>query len=136
MLFRLLILLILLKKLSITQKLPELKKKKKKRMLDNGCGKYITTQEFNKLLANNFEARLVQEHLTTKADITDFVKEADFDNKLKSVNKKVTSEKIKHVLVENELDEPTENVELVSTKGLTKKLIKDIAFLKFLKGAT
>ena len=88
------------------------------------------------MLANNFEARLVQEHLTTMADITDFVKEADFDNKLKSVNKKVTSEKIKHVLVENELDEPTENVELVSTKGLTKKLIKDIAFLKFLKGAT
>ena len=46
MLFRLLILLTLLKKLSITQKLPELKKKKKKkkkRMLDNGCGKYITT---------------------------------------------------------------------------------------------
>ena len=43
-------------------------------------------QEFNKLTADNFATRLAQAKLTTKADIADFVKEADFDNKLKNIN--------------------------------------------------
>ena len=42
------------------------------------------------------------------------------DNKLKNLNKKVTSNKAKHVLVENESHELSEKVELISTKGLTK----------------
>ena len=64
--------------------------------------KYITTSELNKLTARNFTARLRQTHLTTKGDITDFVKEIDFDDKPNSLDKKVTSNKSKHVLVENE----------------------------------
>ena len=40
--------------------------------------KYITTQEFNKLTAENFEAKLKQAEL---------VNEANFDNKLTSFNK-------------------------------------------------
>ena len=35
--------------------------------------KFITTQEFNKLTAENFDARLKQANLATKPDIDDFV---------------------------------------------------------------
>ena len=45
------------------------------------------------------------------------------DNKLKYLNKNVTSNKTKHVLVENELNELSEKVKAISTKGLTKDLI-------------
>ena len=48
--------------------------------------KYITTQEFNKLTAKNFAARLKQANLMSKTD---------FDNKLISFNKTVTSNKTK-----------------------------------------
>ena len=47
--------------------------------------------------------RLAQANLTTKADIADFVKEADLDNKLKNLNKNVTSNKTKHALVQKKL---------------------------------
>ena len=60
------------------------------------------------LTVDNFAARLAQAKLATKADIADFVKEADFDNKLENLNKKVTSNKAKHVLIENELHELSE----------------------------
>ena len=52
--------------------------------------KYITTPEFVKLTAENFTATLKQAILATEVDIADFVKETDFDNKLKNLNKKVT----------------------------------------------
>ena len=38
----------------------------------------------------SFAVKLAQGNLTTKADIANFVKEADLDNKLKSLNKNVT----------------------------------------------
>ena len=44
---------------------------------------YITTQEFNKLTADNFAARLRQLNLASENDIADFVKQANFDQKLK-----------------------------------------------------
>ena len=43
--------------------------------------KYITTQEFNKLKAGNFNARLKQ---------ADLVSKTDFQKKLKSFNKQIT----------------------------------------------
>ena len=46
--------------------------------------KHITTPEFNKLTAENFEERLKQANLVGKTD---------FDNKLTSVNKGITSNK-------------------------------------------
>ena len=49
--------------------------------------KYITVQEFNRLTANNFAARLKQENLTSKNDITDFIKNISFDEKTKYYNK-------------------------------------------------
>ena len=43
-------------------------------------------QEFNKLTAENFATRLAQVKLTTKANVADFVKDADFNNTLKNIN--------------------------------------------------
>ena len=57
--------------------------------------KYITNPEFNKLTAENFVARLKQANLVT---------ETDFDNKLKSFYKRITSNKKKHLEVQTELN--------------------------------
>ena len=57
--------------------------------------KYIDTSEFNKLAANVFNARIVQANLITKTD---------FDATLSSLNRKITQNKSKHLLVENELN--------------------------------
>ena len=46
-----------------------------------------------------------------------------FDDKLKNLNKDVTSNKAKHLLAENELNELLKNVEVISTKELIKDLI-------------
>ena len=47
--------------------------------------KFITTKEFNRLAADNVAARLTQANLVSKNDIADFVKEVDFDEKLKLI---------------------------------------------------
>ena len=50
--------------------------------------KYITTQEFNKLTAENFAARLKQANSVNKTD---------FDNKITSFNKRINSNKTRHL---------------------------------------
>ena len=67
----------------------------KKKVSDHNHDKYITTPEFNNLAARVFTARLAQANL---------VPNADFANKLKSLNKMINSNKTKHLLVENELE--------------------------------
>ena len=67
--------------------------------------KYIATQEFNNLTSEKFTVRLAQAHLASKSYIANFAKETDFDDKLKTLNKDVTSNKTHHILVENELNE-------------------------------
>ena len=57
--------------------------------------KYIDTSEFNKIAADVFNARIAQGNLIAKKD---------FDAKLSSLNKKITQNKTKHVLAENELN--------------------------------
>ena len=64
----------------------------------------------------NFAARLTPTKLTTKAGIIDFGKDTDFDEKLRNVNKKVSLNKTKHVLVENEVNNLSEKIKLLSTK--------------------
>ena len=64
----------------------------KKKLTDHNHDKYITTPEFNTLAANVFNARLAQASLVTKTD---------FDAKLSSLNRRITSNKTKHLLVEN-----------------------------------
>ena len=67
-----------------------------KKDIDHNHDKYITTPEFNKLTTEKFKARLKQADLVTKTD---------FDNKLESLSKRITSNKLK--LVENELKKTT-----------------------------
>ena len=56
--------------------------------------KYITTPEFNTLVADVFNARLTQANLITKTY---------FDAKLSGINRKITANKSKNLLLENEL---------------------------------
>ena len=42
--------------------------------------KYFTTPEFNKLIVENFAARLAQANLASKNDIANFVQKTDFDD--------------------------------------------------------
>ena len=48
--------------------------------------------------------RSAQSKLRSKCDIADFIKEIDFDDKLKKLDENVASSKTKNVLVENELN--------------------------------
>ena len=79
----------------------------KKKPADNDHSNHsnnsITKQELNKLTAQSFDARLVQANLAIKNDIAALIKMTDFDDKLKYLNKKVTSNKTKHIFVENKL---------------------------------
>ena len=54
---------------------------KLKKKLYHEYGKCITTQQCNKLTAYKFAARLAKTNLPTTADIANFVKATDFDNK-------------------------------------------------------
>ena len=74
----------LVKKTDYNTKISEIENK----VNDHNHDKYITTPEFNTLAARVSNARLAQ---------------ADFDAKLKKISDRVTSNKSKHLLVENEL---------------------------------
>ena len=78
------------KKTDYETKITEIEKK----ITDHGHDKYITTLQFNTLAANVFNTRLVQANLITKTD---------FNIKLSSLNRKITANKSKKLLVENEL---------------------------------
>ena len=77
-------LVIQLKKTDYNTKINEIEK-----VTDHNHDKYKTTPKFNKLIAENFAARLTQANLVTKID---------FNNKLINLNKKINSNKIKHLL--------------------------------------
>ena len=73
----------------------------KKQLEHDHSNKYVTTQEFNRL--EIFTARLKQKSLACKNNIADLVEKKNFDDKLKNLNKKVTSNKTKQVVVEKKL---------------------------------
>ena len=85
---------------------------------DHDHDKDNITQELNKLTSENFTARLKQANLASKSDIANFVKNRNFDNKLKDV----TSNK-------NELNELSKKNKAISTKGFTKDLIDKFSIL-------
>ena len=60
--------------------------------------KYITTEEFNKLTAESFAASLKQANIMSKTD---------FDNKLISFYKRITSNKTKYLEVHKKLNSLT-----------------------------
>ena len=59
----------------------------------------------------------MQENLASNHDIVDFVKKDDFDDKLKSLSKKVALIR-KHVVLQSEFNKLSEKVKLIWTKGL------------------
>ena len=77
---------------------------------DHDHDKYITTPEFNKLRAENFLARFAKANLATKSDIANCLNKTDFDDKLKNLNKKVTSNKTKYVEAEKKITDLTNKV--------------------------
>ena len=82
------------KKKKINTKICEIEKK----VTDQDYGEYITISEFNKLTTENFKAKLARANLVTKTG---------FDTKLTSLNKKINTNRLKHLLVGNELKKTT-----------------------------
>ena len=80
MLFRLLILVIQLKKGNYDKKVDKITE-------HDHSNKYITTQEFNRLIADYFAARLKQANVGSKNGSADCVKKTGFDEKLKYYKK-------------------------------------------------
>ena len=80
----------LVKKTDYNTNISEIEKK----ITDHNHAKYITTSELNNLAAGVCIARLARANLITKAN---------FDAELKNVSGRVTSNKSKQLLVENEL---------------------------------
>ena len=81
----------LVKKTDFNTKISDIEKK----ITDHDHGKYITTPEFNTMEASTFNARLAAQ--------TDLIIKPEFDVKLKSISDRVTLNKSKHLLAENEL---------------------------------
>ena len=77
----------LVKKTDYDTKITEIEKKH-----DNNHDKNTANPEFNTLAADVFNARLAETNSITKKD---------FDAKLQSLNRKITANKIKHLLVDN-----------------------------------
>ena len=61
------------------------------KLTNHNHDKYIDTEEFNKLAADVFNGRLAQAKLITKMEV---------DAKLPSLNRKITSNKTKHLLMD------------------------------------
>ena len=80
-----------LKKTDHNTKVTEIENK----LTNHNLDKYIDNQEFNKLSTDVFNARLAQAKLITKTEV---------DSKLSSRNRKITQNKTKYLLVENELN--------------------------------
>ena len=59
----------------------------------------------------------MQANLASKSDIAALVRKTDFDDKLKNLNKKVTSNKTKHVEAEKKITDLTNKVAEISEKG-------------------
>ena len=53
---------------------------------DHNHDKHITTQKFIKLTTENFTARLKQAKLASKINISNFLKETDFDSKQETLH--------------------------------------------------
>ena len=81
----------LVKKADYNTKISDIDKK----ITDHDHNKYITTPEFNTMAADVFNMRLAAQ--------TDLVRKPEFGFKLKGISNRVTKNKVKHLLVENEL---------------------------------
>ena len=82
----------------------------------------------------NFTEKLKERNSASQSYIANFVKNTDFDKKLRKNNDKVTLNKARHVEAEKKLNDQinsdtklrndlSREVKLISTKGLTKDLV-------------
>ena len=71
-------------------------------------GKYFTTADYNKFTSNILDVKLKQKELVNKSGI---------DKKLININKKITSNKTKHVEAEKKITNLTNKVAQISEKG-------------------
>ena len=101
----------LVKKTDYNTKITEIEKK----LTDHNHDKSIRTPEFN-TLASVFNARLAQANLITKTDS---------DAKLSSLNRNITTNKTKYLLVENELKK-IKTFDSIYLKGTLKMVCKII----------
>ena len=85
--------------MTITQTFLKLKKK----ILHHNHDKYITTQEFNNITAERFNARLAQAKWVTRANIADFAKKSYFWWKTKKKMKKLLQIKQMIALVQQKI---------------------------------
>ena len=72
-------------------------------------------------MADNFRARLAQSNLVNK---NDFVKKTDFDDNLNNLNKKVLSNKSRHIEVKTKLNNSRKKVNIISTKKTNSRFDK------------
>ena len=77
----------------------------------------------NKLAVDVFNGRITQAKLITKTD---------FDAKLSSLNRRITQNKSKHLLVENELNILKNKIPDVSSSSLVKKQIITLKLLRLI----
>ena len=88
------------------------------KLTNHNHDKYIDTLEINKLTADAFNARIAQANLITKTE---------FDSRLSSLNRKITSNKTKHLLIENELNKLKHLIQIILlTKITLKKMVLKI----------
>ena len=80
-------------------------------------------------MTKNFAERLKEANFASKKDIADFANKTYFDEKLRSINKNVTSNKTKHVEAEKKLNDVLEKVKLIPIKELAKDLINGCSIL-------
>ena len=66
--------------------------------------------------------------MATKADLDNFVEKTNFNDKLKNLNKKVTSNKTNHLQTEKKLTDLTNEVAKVSEKKIQLFVRKNIFY--------
>ena len=68
------------------------------------------------------DAKITEKKVVNETNIVDFIKKTNFDDKLNNISKKVTLNKSQYLLVENELNELSEKVKLLSIKSYNSLL--------------
>ena len=86
---------------------------------DHDRDNYITTEEFNKLISENFTTKLAQADLANKSYIANFVKNTDFQGKLNNLNKILLQIKQSTYLLKMNLMNYQKKIKVISANDLT-----------------
>ena len=86
---------------------------------DHDRDNYITTEEFNKLISENFTTKLAQANLANKSYIANFVKNTDFQGKLNNLNKILLQIKQSTYLLKMNLMNYQKKIKVISANDLT-----------------